>query len=284
MQRNQKTIRLPNLELATESFGDPAHPAVLLAMGGMASMLWWPEAFCEKLAARGLHVIRFDQRDTGLSTQYPAGEPGYGFGDAAEDLTRILDGYGIAAAHLVGMSLGGVLAQAVAIKHPKRVLSLTVLSSQPLGEDTSALPKSGAAWLDHLKEDVDWSNRADAVRFVLEDARLIAGTAFPFDLAGTKTFLERDFDRSGGYLSGTNHSILFDRGNSWNDRLAELKAPLLVMHGSADPVFPVENGEMLAAKVRDARLIRLDGGGHEVHPGHWETIVGSIADHAQSVG
>lgn len=284
MQRTEKTIRIPDLEIATESFGDAADPAMLLVMGGMASMLWWPEAFCERLAKRGFFVIRFDQRDTGFSTKYPAGQPGYAFGDAAEDLVRILDGYGIGAAHIVGMSLGGVLAQAAALRHPGRVLSLTVLSSQPLGEDTSGLPPSGKAWLEHLKEDVDWSNRSDAVDFVLEDARLTAGTAFPFDAAGTRTFLERDFDRSGGFLSATNHSVLFDRGDSWNGRLAAMKVPLLVIHGTDDPVFAVENGKMIAAAVPDARLVTLDRGGHEINPGHWEMIVNAIADHAAIAG
>lgn len=127
--------------------------------------------------------------------------------------------------------------------------------------------------------DVDWSNRAETVAYCVEDARLIAGTAHPFDEAETRAFIERDFDRSGGYLSATNHSVLFEIGKAWQGRLAEIKVPLLVIHGTADPVFPVEHGAVLAVAVAGARLLKLEGGGHELHPGHWDRIIEAIAKH-----
>lgn len=276
---NTHIVRTDGVELATEAFGDPANPPVILIMGGMASMLWWPEAFCRRLAEHGRFVIRYDQRDSGLSTKYPPGKPGYGYGDAVDDVFRVLDGYGISAAHIVGFSLGGMVGQGAALKFPGRVLSLTAISTSPLGTDTSHLPASGAAWMDHMKVDVDWSDRADAVGYLVDDARLVAGTAFPFDEAATRAFMQRDFDRSGGYLSATNHSVLFDTGETWQGRLPRMKVPLLVMHGTADPVFPVEHGETLAAAVPGARLVKLEGGGHELHPGHWDGIVRTITEH-----
>lgn len=208
-------IRTAGVELATQSFGNPNQPPLLLIMGGMASMLWWPEEFCRRLAERGRFVIRYDQRDSGLSTKYPPGRPGYTFEDAVDDVFRVLDGYGIPNAHIVGFSLGGMVGQAAALKSPERVLSLTAISTSPVGVDRSHFPPSGEAWLEHMAVEADWSDRADAVAYLIEDARLTAGMARPFDEAGTRAFLERDFDRSGGYLSATNHSVLFEIGKTW---------------------------------------------------------------------
>ena len=144
---NKRVIRADGIELATQAFGDPGQPPVLLIMGAMASMLWWPDAFCERLAGQGRHVLRYDNRDTGHWTTYPPGEPPYAFDDMAKDAVRVLDGYGISSAHLVGTSMGGMIAQLVALKHPARVASLTVISSSPFGEDTSGLPgTSPASW------------------------------------------------------------------------------------------------------------------------------------------
>jgi pimeloyl-ACP methyl ester carboxylesterase len=276
---NELVVRTDGVELATQSFGNPAQPPILLIMGGMASMLWWPEGFCRRLAARGRFVIRYDQRDSGLSTKYPPGRPGYGFDDAVDDAVRVLDGYGITAANVAGFSLGGMVGQGAALKHPERVLSLTAISTSPIGVDWSSLPGSGEAWLEHMDVDVDWSDRAEAVAYVVEDARLTVGTAHPFDEAETRDFIKRDFDRSGGYLSATNHSVLFKIGKAWQGRLHEIKAPLLVIHGTGDPVFPVEHGMALCEAVAGARLLKLEGGGHELHPGHWDRIVEAIAEH-----
>lgn len=279
---SELVIRTDRLELATQSFGDPAHPPVILIMGGMASMLWWPEEFCRRLAEQGLFVIRYDQRDTGLSTKYPPGQPGYTFDDAVDDVFRVLDGYAISSAHLVGFSLGGMIGQGAALNFPERVLSLTAISTSPVGVDKSPFPPSGEAWMEHMSVEADWSDRSDAVAYLVEDARLTAGTAHTFDEAGTRAFLERDFDRSGGYLSATNHSILFEVGDIWQGRLNEMMAPLLVLHGTADPVFPLAHGEALARAVVDAKLVKVEGGGHEIHPEDWRQIISAIDEHVRT--
>ena len=278
-----KTIRANGLEIATQSFGDPEDPAVLLIMGAIASMLWWPEEFCRKLASAGRHVIRYDNRDTGLSTKYAPGEPPYNFGDMADDAIRVLDGYGIDKADIAGLSLGGMIGQIVALKYPERVLSFTAISTSPLGIDTSHLPQTTQAYMEHAESgaSVDWSDREQAVDFVFREARIIAGTAHPFDEAATRAFIESDYDRSGGYLSATNHFML-QGGDGFKGRLPELKAPLLVIHGTADPLFPVEHGEVLAGAVPGARLVKLDGGGHELHRGDWLEIVAAILYHTKS--
>jgi pimeloyl-ACP methyl ester carboxylesterase len=282
MQATARVVRKDGIEIATEAFGDPAYPPVLLIMGGMASMLWWPDEFCRRLAARGRFVIRYDQRDSGLSTKYPPGRPGYGFDDAVDDVFRVLDGYRITAAHVAGFSQGGMVGQGAALKHPERVLSLTAISTSPLGVEWSSLPQSGEAWLEHMAVDVDWSDRAAAVAYMVKDARLVAGTAYAFDEAGTRAFVEKDFDRSGGYSSATNHSVLFKIGDAWRRRLGELRPPLLAIHGTADPVFPIGHAVALCEAVAGARLLKLEGGGHELHAGHWHRIVAAIAEHTSS--
>ena len=277
---NQKTVTADGVEIATEAFGDPAHPPVLLIMGAMASMLWWPEGFCRRLADQGRTVIRYDNRDTGLSTGYPPGQPPYGFDDMADDAIRVLDGYGLGRAHLVGMSLGGMIAQIAALAHPDRVASLTAISTSPVGTDTSHLPQTTAAYMEHAAsgELVDWTDRAQVIDFILRDVRAIAGTAHPHDSAAARRLIEADYDRARSFASATNHFML-KGGDRWRGRLGELQAPLLVIHGTADPIYPVEHGAALAAAVPGARLVRIDGGGHELHPADWDVMIAAIAEH-----
>ncbi len=121
----ERTINVHGASIHSESFGDSGNPCILLIMGAMASALWWPVDFYVELAGRGLFVLRYDHRDTGRSTTSPLGEPGYTVEDLADDAMAVLDGYGVATAHLAGMSLGGFLAQLIALKYPSRVLLMT---------------------------------------------------------------------------------------------------------------------------------------------------------------
>lgn len=280
---SEKTVRADGVEIATEAFGDPAHPPVLLVMGAMASMLWWPEAFCRRLADRNRYVIRYDNRDTGRSTTYPPGQPSYGFDDMAEDAIRVLDGCELGRAHLVGMSLGGMIVQIAALAHPDRVASLTAISTSPVGTDTSHLPQTTAAYLEHAAtgESVDWTDRAQVIDFMLRDVRAIAGTTHPNDTAAARRLIETDHDRARSFASATNHFLL-KGSDQWRGRLGELQAPLLVIHGTADPIFPVEHGAAFADIVPGARLVRIEGGGHELHPADWDVMIAAIAEHTAS--
>ncbi|MDF3016350.1 MAG: acetyltransferase [Thermomicrobiales bacterium] len=243
-------------------------------------MLWWPEEFCERLADRGRYVIRFDQRDTGRSTKVVAGDPPYTLDDLAADAVRVLDAYAIPAAHLVGMSLGAIIGQLIALHHPTRVRSLTAISSSPFGVDTSHLPPSSEAYRQHLAtaEHVDWSDREQVIAYSLAESRLIAGTAHPFAEDATRAFYERDYDRSGGYSTLANFA--WRGGDVWRGRLHEMNAPLLVIHGTADPVYPIAHGVALAEAVVGAKLVRLDGGGHELHRATWNSIIDAIVAHS----
>jgi pimeloyl-ACP methyl ester carboxylesterase len=280
MPTNERVVRTDGIDLATQAFGDPVQPPVLLIMGAMASMLWWPDAFCEGLASTGRHVVRYDNRDTGLSTRYPPGEPGYTLEDMVDDAMRVLDGHAIAAAHIVGMSLGGMIGQIAALKDPSRVLSLTAISSSPVGTDKSHLPSFTTAFAEHMAagDGVDWSDRAQVIAYMIKDARVLAGTAHPFEEAKVRAFVERDHDRAGGYLSATNHGML-KVGDKWRGRLGEMNAPLLVIHGTADPIYPIEHGVALSRAVRGAKLVRIEGGGHELHEADRHQIIDAIVAH-----
>jgi pimeloyl-ACP methyl ester carboxylesterase len=280
MNMREQLIRADGVDLATQAFGDQKHPAVLLIMGGTASMLWWPEELCRRLADRGRYVIRYDHRDTGCSTKYPAGHPPYTIEDFVGDTVRVLDGHSIAAAHIVGMSLGGMIGQIAAIEYPTRIASLTAISTSPVGLDRSRLPGLSARFTEHMAaaEDVDWSNRAQVISYMIEDAKVLAGTGRPVDEAQVRRFVGQDFDRSGGYEHPMNHGAL-KVGDAWRGRLNEIKAPLLVIHGTADPVDPIEHGVALSQAVNGAKLVRLDGGGHELHPADWDAIVEAVITH-----
>ncbi len=276
----EKIVRADGVEIATQAFGNPSDEPVLLIMGLMASMLWWPDEFCQRLAGHGRYVIRYDNRDTGLSSTYEPGHPPYSIDDMADDAGRALDGYGITQSHIVGMSMGGTIGQVFALRHPNRVKSFTAISTSPVGTDTSHLPQTTTAYTEHSNSgaNVDWTDRAQVIDFLIRDSRALAGTAFPYDEGQARALIERDYDRARGFVHATNHFMVAE-GEDMTGRLAGLTAPLLVIHGSADPIFPIEHGAALASAVPGGRLVRLEGGGHELHPSHWETILKAIADH-----
>lgn len=276
----KKIVRNGNVDIATETFGDPASPPLLLVMGVMASMLWWPDAFCRMLASSGRFVIRFDHRDTGLSTTFEPGEAPYTMEDMADDAMAVLDGHGVARAHLIGMSLGGMVAQIAAFSRPERVATLTLISTTPVGADTAGLPDMSPAYLAHCAdaEQVDWTQDAQVIEHVVKDMRMIAGTAHSHDPAAARALVERDVARARRFASATNHFTVESRGN-WHGHLSKLRAPLLVLHGTYDPIYPIEHGRRIADTVAGSRLTAIEGGGHELHPSDWLQMVEEIGLH-----
>lgn len=275
-----RTIEADGIEFATEAFGDPKDPALLMVMGAMASMLWWPDGLCRRLADAGRYVIRYDNRDTGLSTIYEPGAPSYSMEDMADDTVRVLDGYGLRTAHIVGMSLGGAIAQIAAFRHPERFLSLTVLSSSAVGVDTDHLPQMTEAYIQHAAEgeSVDWSDDSQVIDYLVKDARMIASTKHPHDASAARAFIERDVARAKSFASATNHFIVRAK-QDWSGRLEALDMPVLVIHGTSDPISPVEHGKALADAAPHGRLVTIEGGGHEQHPADWDIFVEAIAGH-----
>ena len=272
------------IRLATEAFGDPHDPAVLLVMGATASMLGWPDEFCAALAGRGLYVIRFDHRDTGQSTTFPPGEATYAVEDMAGDAVAVLDAYGVDKAHLAGMSLGGYIAQMLAVTQPERTASLTLIASEPLGWDGAELPHISQAFLDHFGTlgTLDWSDRGAVADFLVESERLCAGTGAPFDEDRERTRVERVMSRTGSLPSMFNHGALATR-EDWTGRFREVSCPVLVIHGAEDPILPIENGRAIADGIPGALLTVLAGTGHEIPLSRIPDIADQIALHVRGL-
>ncbi len=266
-------------ELCVDTFGDRRDPAVLLIMGSGGSMDRWEPPFCERLAAAGRYVVRYDNRDTGGSTTYPPGAPGYTGDDLAEDAVGVLDHLGVARAHVVGLSMGGGIAQRVAIDHPERLLSLTLMCTSSAGTGGPELPPpsdelraifSGSV----TRPEPDWADREAAIEYLLEDERPYAG-APGLDEQATRELLGRVYDRSTSLPSAANHFLL--DGTDWpHARLAEITAPALVVHGTHDPLFPPAHGEALARAIPNAQLLLVDGLGHELPRWAWDEILPAL--------
>ncbi len=265
--------------LQTQAFGDPSSPPIILIMGMMASMLWWPDRFCEALAARQRYVVRYDQRDTGLSTHYPLGKPHYSFNDLADDAVALLDGYGLETAHVAGMSMGGAVAQEVALRHSRRVRTLTLISTSPLGVE--GLPSSTKTYQEHSRsaEAIDWSNLEAIADFLCRETAMLAGTRHPHDPDAARALIARDMARAPSFASATNHFSLVSEERPARLQASDIKLPVLAIHGTADPLLPIGHGEAFARVVRNARLHRIEGGGHEIHARDIDEIAQAIIDH-----
>jgi len=277
-----KNVAHAGVTIATQSFGTAGDPAILLIMGATASMLSWPDEFCVVLAARGYFVIRFDHRDTGQSTTMPPGRVAYDVEDMVADAVAILGAYDLERAHLVGMSLGGLISQMVALLYPKRVISLTLLASEPLGWDGPSLPQIDPAFLEHFNGlgTLDWSDREIAIRFLLRSEELCAGTGHDFDEQRQRARIEAILARTDSPASMFNHGLLRVR-EDWTGRFRDIDCPVLIVHGEDDPILPVENGNALVTGIADAELLVLKGIGHELPLLTIPVILEHLATHVQ---
>jgi pimeloyl-ACP methyl ester carboxylesterase len=248
-------------------------------MGIGASMLWWEEDFCRKLAARRRFVIRYDHRDTGRSVTYEPGSPGYTSADLAADAIGVLDAYGIPAAHLVGVSAGGAFAQVLALEFPDRVLSLVLISTSPALPTERELPPSTQRFGQFVAEaDLDWSQAESVVEYLVDYARLLAGGERPFDEAAARELVRRDVERARDFTAAQNHDAL-GGDDQPREPLSSVDVPTLVIHGTADPMFPPGHGEALAVEIPGARLLFLERAGHGIDRADWVTVADAILEH-----
>lgn len=271
----ERMISSGDAAICTESFGQPDHPALLLIMGACSSMLWWPRAFCERLAGLGFHVIRYDNRDTGRSTCYEPGTINYTLDVMADDALAVLDAYGLKSAAIVGASLGGMIAQLVALKHPEKVRQLTLMISGPVAvEPEVTLPPIDQKVLNHHATGgaIDWGHEAAALDYMVDGWRVSAGTRHPFDETLLRSIAREEFHRSTCIVCMYNHALL--TGGEWAEgKLGQIKAPTLILHGTDDPVLPFPHAEYLARVIPNAKLVALKGAGHELHPLDWELMI-----------
>jgi len=292
---SERMVQANGIDICTEAFGDPKNPAVLLIQGATSSMMRWDEDFCRQLADGGYYAIRYDNRDTGQSTSFAPRKPPYGLVDMADDAIGELDAYGIERAHLVGASSGGMIAQLVAIHHGARVLSVTLIMSTPVvpeaarvvagahGEsatDSLPLPTPAVFELIRFLASVDWSDETAAADAWVEEAKVLAGSGYPVDEAHAREVGRQEIRRARNLVSQRfNHPIAEHQTASWRHRLRDLQVPALVIHGAEDPVLPLAHGVALSQEIPGAKLLTLDGVGHELPHGALPIAVPAILAH-----
>jgi pimeloyl-ACP methyl ester carboxylesterase len=280
----EQMIEADGVELCTEPLGNPAHPPILLIMGTGASMVWWEEGFCQLLADGGRFVIRYDHRDTGRSVTYELQRPGYSGADLVADAGGVLDAFGISSAHLVGVSAGGAFAQLLALDRPDRVSSLVLISTSPAVPGERELPPPTDEFGRFVSTAaVDWSDAESVIDYLVDYSRVLAGERRPFDEAPMRRLIRRDVKRARDFAAVRNHDVLAE-GEASRGTLAGIVAPTLVIHGTADPMFPVEHGKALAEEIPGARLLLLEDAGHGVYRADWERIAGAILEHTAASG
>jgi pimeloyl-ACP methyl ester carboxylesterase len=280
------------IELEYDLFGAEGAEPLLLIMGLGAQMLLWDEAFCEKLAARGHRVIRFDNRDVGLSTWldelgvpdmsalFAAGARGeaievpYTLDDMADDAVAVMDTLGIDAAHVCGASMGGMIAQALAIRHPGRVRSLTSIMSTT---GNPALPPASPEAMAVLTEPMPNDRDAVIERSVKADA-IIGSPSYPAEEAYLRERAGRLFDRSFHPVGSARHMAAVMAHGDRRPALRQLDVPALVIHGKADPLVPVEGGIDTHEAIAGSELMLIEGMGHNLPPEVWDGIVEGIAE------
>lgn len=283
MQR--ETIhQLNGIEICTESFGHPKDPAVLLIMGAMCSMVYWDTEFCQRLADSGRFVIRFDNRDVGRSTAYGPGTSNYSVTDLANDALGVLDAYQVKKAHLVGMSLGGMIAQVIAVKHPERVQTITLIASSIFGSDQNNrnLPSMDERILAYHANagTLDWSDEEAVAKYLVAGSALLCGPAHTFEEERAYAQVSAEIKRANNLLSMFNHALLVGE-DDFEGRLAEIRVPALVIHGTHDTVLPYEHALALVEEIPGAALLTLEGSGHEIHADGWNTIIEGIIAHTK---
>jgi len=269
---NERIFMINGAASCVQVQGGVDDPAVLLVGSSMSS---WPDELCDRLVAGGRRVIRYDVRDTGRSESYPPGEPGYSLADLADDAVGVLDATAAERAHVAGMSTGGWIAQLLALSHPERVATLTLIASRPNapGPVDDDLPGHHDAVMEVIMNTPapDWSDERAVVDHLVLQAKTSAG-AGAFDEASARAHAEAEVARTTDVQCATSNIAFADRGPRWRERLGDITAPTLVLHGEDDPFFPIGNGEALAAEIPDARLVRLSRVGHRL-PAHAVPVV-----------
>jgi pimeloyl-ACP methyl ester carboxylesterase len=279
------------IELEYETFGDPSNPAILLVMGLGIQMLGWHEVFCNMLADRGYFVIRYDNRDVGLSSKIEDGpqpdvmrllagdfsSASYTLDDMANDAAGLLDALGIEQAHVVGVSMGGMIGQTLAIKQPDRVLSLTSIMSttgnpavgQPRQDVVMAMitpaPEEREAFIDHQ----------------VNLFRMIGSPDYPMPDDELRALIGRLYDRMHYPVGFLRQLAGIMASGDRTAALASVNVPTLVIHGEVDPLIAVDGGEATAKAIPGAKLVKITGMGHDFPPQLWQRFVDEIVANAE---
>ncbi|MBW1855489.1 MAG: alpha/beta hydrolase [Deltaproteobacteria bacterium] len=292
-------VKANDIQIEYDTFGDSSSPPLLLIIGLSCQMIFWAEELCEQLARKGLYVIRFDNRDTGLSTKFEEADVPdvmkalgaimqgetitvpYTLDDMADDAVGLLEALSIEKAHICGMSMGGMISQIIAIKHPSRVLSLISIYSNT-GNPELPQPKPEAM---NVFLTPPPAEREPFIEHTVNSFKILSGPGFPFDEELHRNLAARSYDRA-FYPQAVPRQLvaIFAHGNR-KPALANVTAPTLVIHGTDDPIIPVEGGKDTAEAIPGAAQLIIDGMGHDLPHvgGAWPQIIDAIVDHTIKV-
>jgi pimeloyl-ACP methyl ester carboxylesterase len=276
-----------SIDIAYERFGDPAAPPVVLIMGIATQMLAWPDGLVDLLVGHGFHVIRFDNRDVGLSTHLtaapvpnlPAALAGdtssasYTLSDMAADTVGLLDALGVPSAHVVGASMGGFIAQSIAIEHPTRVRSLTSMMSSTGDRGVGQLAPEALA----LFAAPPATTRQQAIDRAVAAFRVVGSPGYPIDEAAIAARTGVAYDRAYDPLGIARQAVAVLASGDRTAALRTVAVPTLVLHGSADRMCDVSGGRATAAAIPGARLVIYDGMGHDLPRALWPQFADEIA-------
>jgi pimeloyl-ACP methyl ester carboxylesterase len=291
---NERFCQVGEVELCYETFGDRGNPAVLLIMGLGTQMIAWPEEFCQLLARRGFFVIRYDNRDVGRSTHLDAAPTprqremlrrkprrvAYSLADMAADGVGLLDELGIEKAHVVGASMGGMIGQVLAARHPERVLSFT-----------SIMSTTGSRWrgqpalrvypkvLSRPKE-----GKEAYIERLVKLFRVIGSPGFERDEDALRQLAAQAYDRGVSNAGLARQLAAINSSGHRKEDLRKIEAPTLVIHGTRDRLVKKSGGKATARAIPGARLMMIKGMGHDLPPGAWPRIIDGIVENAGRAG
>jgi pimeloyl-ACP methyl ester carboxylesterase len=290
---DERFIDVGHVELCYETFGDPGDPAMLLIMGLGTQMIGWHEDFCRELVDRGFFVIRYDNRDSGRSTHFDSmppptpwqivrrriPNPAYTLTDMANDAAGLLDALRIDAAHVVGASMGGMIAQTLAARHPRRVLSLTSIMSN------TGSPWSGQAamrlWPVFLRRPK--AGKDAFVERIVTVFEAIGSPGFATDHEWLREMAGLSFDRGANEASTARQLAGVLASGNRTAELRRIAAPTLVVHGKDDRLIRRSGGRATARAIPGARLLLIEGMGHDLPRGAWPRIIDAMVENAARV-
>jgi pimeloyl-ACP methyl ester carboxylesterase len=274
-----------DIELCYETFGDAADPTALLVMGLATQMLGWPDDFCRQLADRGFHVVRFDNRDIGRSTHIDAPAPSFGqailrpkkvasylLGDMADDAAGLLRELDLAPAHVIGASMGGMIAQSLAARNPKLVLSLTSIMSTT-GRRWVGQP---AARIYPLLASRPEKGRDAAIERTLKVFGAVGSTGLPQDTEDLADMAGRSYDRDHDPNGPVRQLAAIVASGDRTAEVKRIKAPTLVIHGTVDKLVAPSGGRATARAIPGAKLMKIEGMGHDLPRAAWPQILHGI--------
>jgi pimeloyl-ACP methyl ester carboxylesterase len=279
------------IEIEYEAFGDPGAPVMVLIQGFAQQLLTWDPRFCMELANHGYRVVRFDNRDAGLSTRFESARPvdlgailggdtatlAYTIDDMADDTVGLIDVLGVASVHVVGVSMGGMIAQSLAIRHAARIQSLGSIMSTTGDRRVGQASPDVLALLGRRPP----AEREAAIEQGVGFWRVIRSPGFPFDEAAVRDRVARSYDRA-FYPSGVaRQAAAIVSQTDRTPALRSLTVPAVVIHGAEDPLIHVSGGAATAQATPGARLVVVPGMGHDLPPGVWPLVVDALVDNAR---